>query len=429
MTSHDTPAFVEAAQAYRRRALQSVAFGCSSTPRGRQLPAPVVVERGEGANVWDVSGARFADYALGYGPLILGHSPAPVLDAVRAELDKGLRTAAVHRGEAELGELIAATMPSAEIAAFLSSGSEANHLAIRIARALTGRTKIIKFRGNYHGWFDNVQVAGTPGNDGPDTLGQDPAAAEAVTRLDWGDLEAVRRTLTRDYAAVLLEPIAVNGGCFMPPEGFLQGLRDLTRELGVVLIFDEVITGYRLDLGGAQAVTGVNPDLTVIGKAMAAGFPISAVVGTRAAMEPVASGRLLHRGTFNGNPVSVAAAIACIGHLQANAAEIYPRIDAQAADLQAHIRAEADAAGLTMSVARTGSALQIFLGMSQVTGLSDIARIDRAGTAAFMGELLVNGVYAISRGLMYMSAAHTDDDLARTKDAFSRTIAATAARG
>ncbi|WP_158970582.1 aspartate aminotransferase family protein [Chachezhania sediminis] len=427
MTTTQAP-FVAPALDYRARALKSVAFGVSSTPRGRQLPAPVVVDRAEGAHVWDISGSRFVDYALGYGPLILGHTPAPVLARVRAELDRGLRTATVHKGEAELGELIADTLPSAELSAFVSSGSEAIQLALRIARASTGRTKVVKFRGNYHGWFDNIQVAGTPGNDGADAIGQDPGAAASVVPMDWGDLAALEAELTTDFAAVILEPVAVNGGCFMPPEGFLQGVRDLTRKLGIVLIFDEVITGYRLDLGGAQRLAGVTPDLTVIGKAMGAGFPISAVAGTQAAMEPVSSGRLLHRGTFNGNPVSVGAACACIAHLRDNATTIYPGMDTQAADLAAHIRATADAADLPLSVARTGSALQIFMGLRELTGLSDLPRIDRDATMAFTGDLLVNGVQAISRGLMYLSAAHTDDDIAVTKDAFTRAIAGAAAR-
>ncbi|MFT4012632.1 MAG: aminotransferase class III-fold pyridoxal phosphate-dependent enzyme [Paracoccus sp. (in: a-proteobacteria)] len=420
------PTFVQAARDYRERALKSVAFGCSSTPRGRQLPAPLVVERAEGAHLWDVSGARFIDYALGYGPLILGHSPRAVIAAVKDALDLGLRTATIHKGEAELAELVAETLPSAEISAFVSTGSEAIQLALRIARAATGRTRIVKFRGNYHGWFDTVQIAGMPGSDGPDTLGQDPAAAASVTLLDWGDLEGLRAVLDDSFAAVILEPIAINGGCFMPPPGFLQGLRDLTREKGVVLIFDEVISGYRLGLGGAQAIMGVTPDLSVIGKAMGAGLPISAVAGSRAVMEPAASGRMLHRGTFNGNPVSVAAAIACIGELRAREAEIFPRMEAQGAALETHIRDTARAAGLALSVARTGSALQIFLGMEHVSGLADLARIDRAATSAFCGELLLQGVQTISRGLFYLSAAHADTDIEATKAAFTRAIEATA---
>jgi len=420
--------YVAASTDWRTRAMRSVAYGTSSTPRGNQRPAPRVADHAQGAHVWDISGQRFIDYALGYGPLILGHSPRPVIDAVIAEMARGLRTATIHRGEAALGELIAETLPSAELSAFVSSGSEAIQLALRIARAQTGRVRIIRFRGNYHGWFDSVHSAGRPGNDGPDTLGQDPAATASSLLLDWGDLDGLRAALTPDIAAVLLEPAAVNGGCFLPPAGFLEGVRALTQARGAVLIFDEVITGYRLGLGGAQGRFGVTPDLSVIGKAMGAGFPIGAVSGSAAAMDPVASGRLLHRGTFNGNPVSVAAAVACIRHLRDHAAQIYPRMDAQADTLAQFIDAEARTQGLPLSVLRAGSAVQVFVGQGDITTLADSARLDRQANAEFAGDLLAEGVQIINRGLMYLSAEHSDDDIARTKDAFARAIAAAAAR-
>lgn len=422
------PQFIATNADWRTRALRSVAYGTSSTPRGNQRPVPLVAERAQGAHVWDISGQRFIDYALGYGPLILGHSPGPVIDAVTAEMARGLRTATIHRGEAELGELIAQTLPSAELSAFVSSGSEAIQLALRIARALTGRLQIVRFRGNYHGWFDSVHSAGRPGDDGPDTLGQDPAALTSSILLDWGDLDGLRAALGPDIAAVLLEPAAVNGGCFLPPVGFLNGVRALTRASGAVLIFDEVITGYRLGLGGAQGLFGVTPDLSVIGKAMGAGFPIGAVSGSVAAMEPVASGRLLHRGTFNGNPVSVAAALACIRYLRDHAAQVYPRMDAQAATLVQFVDAEARAQGLPLSVLRVGSALQVFVGQGDITTLADAARIDRSANADFVGDLLTEGVQMINRGLMYLSAEHSDNDIALTKDAFARAIAAAVVR-
>ncbi|MCC5968971.1 MAG: aminotransferase class III-fold pyridoxal phosphate-dependent enzyme [Pararhodobacter sp.] len=424
----DTDDFVSKSLDWRTRALKSVAYGTSSTPRGNQKPAPLVAARASGAHVWDISGQRFIDYALGFGPLILGHSPEGVIQAVIAELGRGLRTATIHRGEAQLGELIAQTLPSAELSAFVSSGSEAVQLALRIARATTGRTRIIRFRGNYHGWFDSVHSGGRPGNDGPDTLGQDPAATASSVLLDWGDLDMLRATLTRDFAAVLLEPVAVNGGCFMPPDGFLEGLRAITREMGVMLIFDEVISGYRLSLGGAQARLSVTPDLSVIGKAMGAGFPISAVAGSAAAMEPVASGRLLHRGTFNGNPVSVAAAVACITYLRDNAAWLYPRMEAQASELAGFIDTEARAQGLAMSVRQAGSALQLFPSVAGVTQLSDAGRMNRPATDAFAADLMAAGVQIIGRGLMYLSSEHTDTDIAETKAAFAHAIAAAVRR-
>ena len=421
------PAFVAEARSYRERALESLAFGVSSTPRGRQLPAPLVSERAEGAHLYDASGRRFIDYAMGYGPLILGHSPAPVIAAMKAELDRGLRTASVHRGEAALAELIAEHVPSAELSAFTSSGSEAVQLALRIARAATGRTKVVKFRGNYHGWFDSVQVADKPGDDGPGTLGQDPNAAASLTLLDWGDIEGLKAVLDRDHAAVILEPLAVNGGCFTPPVGFLEALRALTRELGVMLIYDEVITGFRVALGGAQSLTGVLPDLTVLGKAMGGGAPISAVAGSRAAMAPLAGGSLNHRGTFNGNPLSVAASIACIGHLAENAATLYPALERAAGTVETQLREAAARHGVTVTVRRIGSAIQTFFGAGDITGFAELGRADFAVTRQFAAELLLAGVQIIPRGLIYLSAAHGEEDLAETGAAIDAAYGALAA--
>ena len=422
------PAFVAEARAYRERALRHLAFGVSSTPRGRQAPAPLVAERAEGAHVYDPTGQRFIDYAMGYGPLILGHSPAPVIEAMKAELDRGLRTASVHRGEAELAELIAEQVPSAELSAFVSSGSEAVQLALRIARAATGRTKVIKFRGNYHGWFDSVQVADRPGDDGPGTLGQDPQAAASLTLLDWGDRAALEAALTQEHAAVILEPMAVNGGCFRPPEGFLEAARELTRKHGALLIFDEVITGFRLAPGGAQSLTGVYPDLTVLGKAMGGGVPISAVAGSRAAMEPVAAGKLNHRGTFNGNPLSVAASIACIRHLVANAATLYPALDARAEALETHLRTAATRQGVALTVSRIGSAIQVFLGAEDIARFADLPRADFEATKRFAAALLLAGVQIIPRGLLYLSAAHSDRDIEDTEAVIDSALAAVAER-
>jgi glutamate-1-semialdehyde 2,1-aminomutase len=421
MASYET-SFARAS-AHRDRALKTLAYGVSSTPRGNQLPAPIVTDRAEGAHIWDVAGNRFVDYSAGYGPMILGHSPACVIDALHAELDRGLRTASVHEGEAQLAELVCDTLPCAQQCAFVSSGSEGIQLALRIARAKTDRVRIVKFRGNYHGWLDSVHAANSMSNDGPSTIGQDPGALTSLTILDWGDLDGLTEVLTSDFAAVILEPVAINGGCFMPPAGFLEGVRALTASLGVMLIFDEVITGYRLSLGGAQQVMGVTPDLAVIGKAMGAGLAVGAVAGSAHAMEPVSSGRLLHRGTFNGNPISVGASIACISHLAEHADRIYPHMDGLAADLAQHIREAADRHGVVCAVNRTGSALQIALGTPAMATLADTANADFVATRHFAGLLLARGIQIIGRGLIYLTAAHDTADIAETAAALDGAFA------
>lgn len=417
----------EASLAHRSQALRHLAYGVSSTPRGNQRPAPLVVERAEGAWITDADGNRFIDYAMGYGPLILGHSPGPVLEAVRAELARGLRTASVHRGEAELAELIAACVPSAELSAFVSTGTEAVQLALRIARAVTGRTRVVKFRANYHGWSDSVQVAGRPGSDGPGTIGQDPAAAASLTILDWGDADALDHALDGSHAAVLLEPAAINGGCFAPPPGFLERARAASVRHGALLVFDEVITGFRMGLGGAQERYGVRPDLTVLGKALGAGLPIGAVSGTRAAMAPVADGSLFHRGTFNGNPVCIAAAVACVRTLMREGGILFTRMEGAAAALAAHVNAEAPRLGAAACATQCGPVLQLFAGVRAMRGIDDLALADGAATRSLTEALLREGVQAIPRGLMYISAAHGEGEFAETRDALTHALARHAA--
>lgn len=411
-----------ASSAYRDGALRHLAHGASSTPRAGQRPVPIVAEWAEGAWIVDADGNRFIDYALGYGPLILGHSPPTVLAAVRAELGRGLRTASVHRGEGELAGLIAACVPSAEMTAFVSTGTEAVQLALRVARAVTGRLPVVRFRANYHGWFDDVNTGGV-GGDGPLTVGQDPAAANLFTLLDWGDAEALERVLDVRFAAVLLEPAAINPGCFAPPPGFLERVRAVTRQRGVLLVFDEVITGFRLGLAGAQGRYGVVPDLTVLGKALGAGLPIGAVSGSREAMEPVASGRLMHRGTFNGNPLSMAAGVACVRELQADAGVLFPRMEGYAAALAEHFNGEAVRLGAVACAQQVGPMLQLFAGVRGLAGMRDLRHVDGGATLRLTEGLLRHGVQAIPRGLMYVSTAHGDAEIEMTMAAMTGALA------
>jgi glutamate-1-semialdehyde 2,1-aminomutase len=311
----------------------------------------------------------------------------------------------------------------------VSTGSEAIHLALRVARAGTGRMKVAKFRSNYHGWFDGVHVAGSPGKDGPGTLGQDPRAAESLVLLDWGDADAVEAALDGSFAAVLVEPAAMNAGCFAPPPGFLERLRAATRRHGAMLVFDEVVTGFRVALGGAQEAWGVAPDICVLGKALGAGFPIGAVSGTRAAMATLMDGRLLHRGTFNGNPACVAAAIACLRELREGGPATYARLAAASAGLAAHVAAEAGRTGARVCATHVTGALQLFAGVDRMERFADIAHADRERVLRFTGEMLRAGALALPRGLMYVSTAHGEAELAATRAAITAAMEAFAAEG
>ncbi|WP_338628751.1 aspartate aminotransferase family protein [Yersinia intermedia] len=406
-------------EVYRKEVAGYLTKSVSSHPRASQLPVPLVIERAEGALLTDIDGNDYIDFTLGYGPLILGHNPIEVMTALKAELDRGLRTASVHRGEGALAKMIAELVPSAELTSFLSSGTEAVQLALRVARAVTGKTQVIKFRANYHGWFDSVHIANNYDQDGPTSEGQDPLAAISMTVIDWGDVAALKETLTTDFAAVILEPVAINAGCFAPIPKFLEEVRLLTHQLGVMLIFDEVVTGFRLGLGGAQQKYGVTPDITVLGKALGNGLPISAVTGSVTAMQPLIDGRILHRGTFNGNPLSVAASIACLETLQREAEQLYPRIDGFAAGLREHINEEACRQGVAICANQVGSALQIFTGIEQVATINDSRRADKTLTLQFTAELVRLGINPLPRGLMYISAAHTEKQIAMTMQAIS----------
>lgn len=262
------------------RRQHTLARGVASGIRANQRPVPLTIAGGQGAHLRDVDGNEYVDYALAYGPMLLGHSPAPVIEAVRTQLAAGISYGASHWLESELSEAICRTVPCADLCVFSNSGSEAVHAAVRIARAATGRSRVIKFLGHFHGWLDPLAI-GNPGSQEatPATAGQDRLASSSVTVLPWNDIDALERALTDDVAAVIMEPVAVNGGCFAASAAYLEALRARTTQIGAVLIFDEVITGYRLALGGAQERLGIQPDLAVLGKALGSGFPISAVCG------------------------------------------------------------------------------------------------------------------------------------------------------
>lgn len=409
--------------AYRRRARKVLAGGVSSSPRAMQRPVPVVEQSAAGCTIVDPDGNEYTDYSLGYGPLLLGHSPANVIASVRSALDRGLRTGGITVGEAELAEQIALCVPSAEVSTFLSTGTEAVQLALRIARAATGRMRVVKFRGHYHGWADNIHLSNSPGSDVLTTNGQDPLAAANVISLDWGDLDGLAAVLDDSVAAVITEAAAINGGCFEPEPGFLEGVRALTVTNGSLLVFDEVITGFRVGLGGAQERYGVLPDLTVLGKVLGGGLPLSAVSGSAEAMDPISSGQVLHRGTFNGNPLSVAAGIACLTRLERDADELYPTIEARGQRLASGIRESAARHEKPLVVNQIGSCLQYFVSDSPVSRLTDLIGLDKDDTLAFSESLVMRGYLTLPRGLMYLSTEHTDDHIEATIAAFDDALA------
>jgi glutamate-1-semialdehyde 2,1-aminomutase len=416
--------------AHQERARRTLPRGVATAFRAAQLPLPICFDHGRGSRIWDVDGNEYIDYALGFGPLLLGHSPEPVLEAVRRQLEIGLGYGASHVLEAELAEAVCRTVPSADMAVFASTGSEAVHAAMRMARAATGRMRIVKFLGHYDGWYDSVHVGVPPQREaGPGTLGQDPAAASSVSVLPWNDDAALEQALSEgDVAAVIMEPVNWNGGGIPPAPGYLERARELTRRYGSLLIFDEVITGYRLALGGAQQRFGVIPDLTVLGKALGGGFPISAVCGSEAAMEVVVDGRMAHVGTFNANPICAAAAVAAITTLEQGAGEIYPRLDAYARRLADAFATAGDAHGLPLSANVDVGTLCVFALPERPASYVDTLSADFAAYRELARSLLERGVHVIPRGLTYVSTEHDDRDIDETCVLIDEAVSATVER-
>ena len=409
------------------RSSRSLAGGVSSNFRAGGDPVPLFFERGAGAHLTDVDGNDYVDYVLGMGPAILGHAPATVVAAVQAQADLGQLFAGQTMAEVELAERVVSVVPCAERVRFGSSGTEMVQAALRLARAATERDVIVKFEGHYHGWLDPVLASIAPplDDDEPDdglvphlpSLGQLASSADHVAVLRWNDRAGLARLFAgprKDrIAAVICEPILCNT-CVIPANaGFLEEVRERTTANGSLLIFDEVITGFRVALGGAQAVTGIKPDLAVFAKAMGSGFPIAAVAGSSEVMELTSRG-VLHGGTYNANTTSVAAANATLAALAADDGAVYRHIDRIGTRLMTGLRETAARLGSDLLVQGLPGAFNTTFGAGPVRDYRDYAATDRDRQRRFLRALQDRGVRVTSRGTWFLSAAHDDDDIERT---------------
>jgi glutamate-1-semialdehyde 2,1-aminomutase len=415
-------------QALWERAQRSLAGGVSSNVRAG---SSVYFERASAARLYDVDGNAYLDYVLGQGPMILGHSPEPVLQAVQQAMWQGQLYAGQHELEILLSEKIQQFVPCAELVRYSSSGSEVVQAAIRLARAYTGREKIVKFEGHYHGWFDNVLVSVHPPlsqagprerpQPVPASAGQMRSALDEVIVLPWNDLEAFGSVVTErgdQIAAVLMEPIMCNTGCILPQPGYLEGVRELCSQYGIVLIFDEVITGFRLGLSGAQGYLGITPDLATFGKAMANGFPVSCLAGKRELMELVASQQVNHSGTYNSNVMVMAAAYATLAELERNDGQAYQRLFNSGQQLMAGLVERARKLGIGVLVQGIGPMFHLaFTRQEAVLDYRSFLQCDQELYRQFASLLLEEGVRVLSRGLWYLSTAHTAEDIEFTLQA------------
>jgi len=418
------------------RAKKVLAGGVSSNFRYHTLPVPLGIERGEGAHIWDVDGNRYIDYVLGNGPAFLGHTPRAVLDAVRATLDRGQAFTTVHTAEIELAERITEVIPCAELVRFDVSGTQVDQIAMRLARAHTGRTKVLKFEGNYHGWADNIFASVAPALNEAGAYDQPAVIAQSKGQPDniranlivapFNDLEVLSATLSehgKEIAAIVLEPIMCNSGVIEPKPGYLQGMRKLCDQHGIVLIFDEVITGFRVALGGAQERYGVTPDLAVFAKACAAGFPMAIIAGKRAVMEEVMAG-VVHGGTYNGLTSMVAACRASIETLAADGGAIYGRIDQQGQRLMDGFREIAGRRQVPLHTQGVGQIFTtVFTENGPLTHYRDYKATDEQMRLKFVQGMQDRGVRVTARGTWFMSAVLCDEDIEQTLEAADGAVA------
>lgn len=397
-----------------------LARGVSSAARLRARP--LVLRSAHDARVVDVDGREYADFVLGMGPILLGHSRPEILDRVQTRMRQGALYGTTEQ-EFELAETLCRVLPHAETVAFSNTGSEATHLALRLARAGTGRRLIVKFEGHYHGWIDPL-FANTQMNDATRTAdfpvpGQHSVRGQAssadVLVIRWNDVDELRQVFSDhpgEIAGVIVEPIPMNFGTLMPDAEFAAELRSITARDGARLIFDEVLSGFRLALGGAAEILGVSPDLAVYAKAIANGFPLAAVAGTLEAMDPIINGPMLPAGTYSGNPISVEASLAALDILQDDRTEMYPRLDHLGSRLAQQIRAIADETGAPLSVNQIGSVLQMFWGVDKtIRAYADADTSDRATMSRLSEGLLDKGSLVSGRGLILLSAMHTEADI------------------
>ncbi len=404
-----------------RRALEVLPGGVNSPVRAMRSIGrdPIFVARGEGAELFDVDGNRYIDYVCSWGPLIHGHAHPDIVAAVREAAGLGTTFGAPTAGEVELAEEVGRRMPAVPMLRMTSSGTEAAMSAVRLARAATGREKLLKFAGAYHGHVDGLLAqagSGLATQALPASPGVPAAATAATVVVPWNDAEAVEAaTAEHEFAAILAEPFPANMGLVPPADGFLELLRERADATGALLVFDEVITGFRVAPGGAQELAGVRPDLTVMGKVIGGGLPAAAYGGPRDLMEQVApAGEVYQAGTLSGNPLAVAAGLAALHRLDDDA---YLRLDDITRRLADGLRAAAGAA--PVQVACVTGLVTVFFSAEPVRDYAGAAACDQSAHAAWCRSLLARGVYPPPSQFeaWFPSLAHTDEHLEATLDA------------
>jgi glutamate-1-semialdehyde 2,1-aminomutase len=393
---------------------------------------PRFIQSARGAQMTDADGRTYIDYVGSWGPMILGHADPEVVEALREALARGTSYGAPTELEIEMAEEIIDAVPSVEMVRMVNSGTEATMSALRLARGVTGRNKIVKFEGCYHGHGDSLLVkagSGVATLGLPDSPGVPASVAQTTITAPFNDEAALEEVFDKhsDIAACIVEPVVGNMGCVPPRAGYLQHLRDVTRRNGALLIFDEVMTGFRLARGGAQELYGVRPDITTLGKIIGGGLPVGAYGGTRAIMEHVApAGAVYQAGTLSGNPLAMTAGLVTLRRLRDP--QVYERLEAATARLCEGMSEAAREAGVETLTNRVGSMFTTFFTNEPVTDWTSAAKADRTRYGRFFHAMLAEGVYLAPSQFeaAFVGAAHTDELIARTLEAARRSFRAVA---
>jgi glutamate-1-semialdehyde 2,1-aminomutase len=398
------------------RALEVIPGGVNSPVRAFKGVGgtPLFIDMAQGSRIFDADNIQYIDCVGSWGPMILGHGHRYVVEAVKKAATRGFSFGAPALGEIELAEMIVQAVPSIDMVRLVNSGTEATMSALRLARAATGRKKIIKFDGGYHGHVDSLLVKAGSGSatlNVPDSAGVPADVTNLTISVPYNDLDAVREVMDDDVAAIIVEPVAGNMGCVPPAEGFLKGLRELCTH-GALLIFDEVMTGFRLAYGGAQTLFDIKPDITTLGKIIGGGMPIGAYGASKELMQLVSPlGPMYQAGTLSGNPVAVAAGKATLGVLKNSS--IYADLEERSGEFQTGVAKAAEKHGVPLTINRAGSMWTIFFTEGPVTDYESANRSNRDKFARFFHLMLAEGVYLPPSQLeaAFFSAAHAKKDI------------------
>lgn len=391
--------------------------------------APIFMERGQGSRMWDVDGNEYIDYVGSWGPMILGHRHPAVVGALEEALVKGTGFGTPSALEGEMARRLVEAVPSVEIVRMVNSGTEATMSALRVARGFTGRERVLKFVGCYHGHADSLLVqagSGVATFGLPDSPGVTKGTAQDTLTAPFNDLEAVRKIFSQvgeEIAAVIVEPVAGNMGCVPPAPGFLQGLREVTAEHRSLLIFDEVMTGFRVAYGGAQKRFGVTPDMTTLGKVIGGGLPVGAFGGRRDVMEQVApAGDIYQAGTLAGNPLAMAAGVATLDVLREG--DVYEVLEERGERLEEGMRAAAAEASVPVEIQRVGAMMTVFFRQGPVWDFAAAKECDTERFAAFFRGMAESGVYLSPSQFecAFLSAAHSSGDIGETVETAGKVL-------